>query len=119
MLTVPLQRFKFSRFIERQLCIKAVFKEFAKSGVVISQVLSYSVTTLNSIHTKVWILHWSGQKVRKTVFTWSEIHLYWSNFLQNPYFSWKFKFSRYYSIKLPKFLQEIIICFLNFQNFII
>ena len=30
--------------------------------------------------------HWSGQKVRKKVFNWSEVHLYRSNFLQNPHF---------------------------------
>ena len=31
--------------------------------------------------------HWSGQKVKKKVFIWSEVHLYLSNFLQNPYIS--------------------------------
>ena len=31
----------------------------------------------------------------------------------------KFKFSQYYRTTLPKFLQEIIICFLNFKNFIV
>ena len=31
----------------------------------------------------------------------------------------KFKFSQYYSTKSLKFLQKNIICFLNFQNFII
>ena len=30
---------------------------------------------------------WSGQKVRKKVFNWSEVHFYQTNFLQNPYFS--------------------------------
>ena len=34
--------------------------------------------------------HWSGQKVRQKVFNWSEVHLYRSNFLQNPYFSYNF-----------------------------
>ena len=28
---------------------------------------------------------WSGKKVRTKVFNWSEVHLYWSNFLQNPF----------------------------------
>ena len=31
--------------------------------------------------------YWSGQKVRKKVFNWSEVHFYQSNFLQNPYLS--------------------------------
>ena len=30
---------------------------------------------------------WSGQKVKTKVLNWSEVHLYRSNFLQNPYFS--------------------------------
>ena len=30
--------------------------------------------------------HWSGKKVKTKVFNWSEVHLYRSNFLQNPYF---------------------------------
>ena len=30
--------------------------------------------------------NWSGKKVRTKVFNWSEVHLYQSNFLQNPYF---------------------------------
>ena len=29
----------------------------------------------------------TSQKVRKKMFNWSEVHLYRSNFLQNPYFS--------------------------------
>ena len=36
------------------------------------------------------LFDWSqqtSQKVRKKVFNWSEVHLYRSNFLQNPYFS--------------------------------
>ena len=33
------------------------------------------------VHTKQ-----TSQKVRKKVFNWSEVHLYRSNFLQNPYF---------------------------------
>ena len=32
---------------------------------------------------------WSGQKVRKKVFNWSEVYLYRRVFLQNPYFSVK------------------------------
>ena len=35
---------------------------------------------------KVKLVIWDSQKVRKTVFNWSEVHLYRSNFLQNPYF---------------------------------
>ena len=31
----------------------------------------------------------TGQKVRKKVFNWSEVHLYQSNFLQNPYFNYE------------------------------
>ena len=27
------------------------------------------------------------KREEKKVFNWSEVHLYWSNFLQNPYFS--------------------------------
>ena len=29
---------------------------------------------------------WSGKKLRTKVFNWSEVHLYQSSFLQNPYF---------------------------------
>ena len=37
---------------------------------------------------------WSGKKVRKKGFDWSEVHLYQSNFLWNPYFShWNFLYS--------------------------
>ena len=41
-----------------------------------------------------------GQKVRKKVFNWSEVHLYQSNFLQNPYFNWKYIRPEPYKIHL-------------------
>ena len=31
----------------------------------------------------------TNHKVREKVFNWSEVHLYWSNFLRNPYFNWR------------------------------
>ena len=34
-----------------------------------------------------WCVHQTGQKVRKKVFNWSDVHLYRSYFLQNPYFN--------------------------------
>ena len=43
--------------------------------------------TVHTQHTQQF-----GQKVRKKVFNWSDVHLYHSNFLQNPYFrSWRLK----------------------------
>ena len=36
----------------------------------------------------------TSQKVRKKVFNWSEVHLYRSNFLQNPYFNLQRTFGR-------------------------
>ena len=49
---------------------------------------------------------WSGKKVRTKVFNWSEVHLYRSNFLQNPYFSYLFSFPRHLQYILTEFKQE-------------
>ena len=47
-----------------------------------------SWTLLSSLFSKISTdQHWSGKKVRTKVFNWSEVHLYRSNFLQNPYFN--------------------------------
>ena len=36
----------------------------------------------------VYVHSKTSQKVREKMFNWSEVHLYRSNFLQNPYFKW-------------------------------
>ena len=39
------------------------------------------------LFSSLWLVtQQTSQKVRKKLFNWSEIHLYHSNFLQNPYF---------------------------------
>ena len=43
---------------------------------------------LNTFFLTFWLVCCvTSQKVRKKVFNWSEVYLYQSNFLQNPYFS--------------------------------
>ena len=54
------------------------------------KLLQYKWTSdqLNTFFLTFWLVtQQPSQKVREKVFNWSEDHLYWSNFLQNPYFS--------------------------------
>ena len=50
---------------------------------------------MNTFYPTFWLVCCvTSQKVRKKVFNWSEVHLYRSNFLQNPYFNLQGTFGR-------------------------
>ena len=53
------------------------------------------------------------QKVRKKVFNWSEVHLYWSNFLQDPYFSTQDSTVSLTILNLSLSIQTIIMCYVD------
>ena len=58
------------------------------------KLLRYKWTSdkLNTFFLTFWLVCYvTSQNVKKKVFNCSEVHLYRSNFLQNPYFTWQLK----------------------------
>ena len=64
------------------------------------------------------LLKWSGKKVMKKVFNWSEVHLYRSNFLQNSYFSGfeAFLTFKWFIRRMNSFNMIIQSCFIYFSD---
>ena len=76
--------------------IRASDKDLPVQRVVKTLVTTTKGTRISDLHTSLKYgfckkLHRynskTSQKVRKKMFNWSEVHLYRSNFLQNPYFN--------------------------------
>ena len=66
------------------LSIPIKYKNFIATIIATTEIWILKEVTL--VQMKFWpVDHWSSQKVKKKVFNWSEVHLYQSNFFQNPY----------------------------------
>ena len=85
----PIHRCSF--LLSARFCFQFVFKRQLLKYGFCKKLLWYKWTSFSSCFgqfaVRALCAQQTGQKVMEKVFNLSELHLYWDNFLQNPYFS--------------------------------